>query len=184
MPTSSVAQILLRLVALNWILTGLIQLFGPVYMAYINETEIKPILFAPSVSLMVFGILCWIISAPLSRLLSRRNEGEFSLQGASQETLYATGLLCLGVYFSLNSFANAFSWIHYFAMNKLAFHDGFSMRRGVPSSYTLFEAVATFLAGVTLSLNASRWARRLVRRNIGPAPAATSISPEGDNGSH
>ncbi|HBJ83733.1 MAG TPA: hypothetical protein DDZ88_07680 [Verrucomicrobiales bacterium] len=65
----------------------------------------------------------------------------------------------LGMYFTLYSFANVFSWIHFFSINQspdYGFH-----RENSPSYYSLTENGMTLAAGIALIFTARRWAEKL-----------------------
>lgn len=161
MPSSSIAQILLRIFALNWFVTGLIQIAS---MAFTFREEYFTIFsIAPGVVYFVAGVLGWIISPKLSRLLAGQNDGEFDLRGISEQQLYSAVFLGLGLYFTLSSFAAAFSWIHFFAVNKspeYGFH-----QENQPSYYDMSETVMTLAAGVLLIMTCGTWARKLARKH-------------------
>lgn len=160
MPSSSVAQILLRIFALNWFLTGLIQIAS---MAFTFQQQNLGIFnFAPSVVYFVAGILAWVIAPKLSRFLAHRNDGEFNLKGVTEQQLYAAVFLGLGLYFTLTSFAGAFSWTHFFAVNKLPDY-GFH-QESQPSYYDLSETVMTLGAGIVLIFTCNTWAGKLARK--------------------
>ena len=163
MPSSSIAQILLRIFALNWFLMGLIQIAS---MAFTFGQEYFTIFsLAPGVVYFVGGILVWVISPKLSRVLAHRNDGKFDLSGIKEQQLYAAVFLGLGLYFTLSSFAAVFSWMHFFAVNKspdYGFH-----QESQPSYYDLSESLMTLVAGVILIFTCKTWAAKLtqIRQN-------------------
>lgn len=160
MPSSSIAQILLRLFALNWFLIGLIQIAG---MAFTFQKEYFTFFsLAPTVVYFVAGILVWIFSPKLSRALASRNDGDFDLRGITEQQLYAAVFLGLGLYFTLSSFAAAFSWIHFFTVNKSPDY-GF-LRTNQPSYYQMTETVMTLVAGILLIVTCKTWAWKLARK--------------------
>jgi hypothetical protein len=157
MPISSIAQIILRIFALNWFLTGIIQ--GGT-MIYITQNGTMPWLSVlPSLVYLLAGIFLWIGSPWLSRLLAKGNDKEVSLRGVSEKSLFATAFISLGLYFALKSFAGAISWIHFFAINKspdYGFH-----REEAPSYYDLSEQILTLVTGIALILTSQIWASKL-----------------------
>ncbi|MEC5128840.1 hypothetical protein VSU19_18905 [Verrucomicrobiales bacterium BCK34] len=62
-------------------------------------------------------------------------------------------------YFAFSRFGAAFSWIHFFAINRSAEH-GFSINER-PSYYDLTETVMALVAGIFLICTCKTWARRL-----------------------
>jgi uncharacterized membrane protein YuzA (DUF378 family) len=183
MPASSIAQILLRLFALNWFLMGIIQIASVVFMS--GEGSYFFWSIAPSFVYVVAGVIFWFVAPPLSRLLAKRNDGEFTLAGVTERHLYSTAFLALGLYFALDSFANVFNWIHFFAINKspdYGFH-----HEEAPSYYELTEGALTLVAGVALMLSARTWAAKLTRntnseQDGADQPAtAPELEPGGDS---
>ncbi len=157
MPTSSVAQILLRTFALNWFLYGLVQL-GSMVITF-SQGYFTWFSLAPSLVYFVSGIITWVISPKLSRLLAHRNDGEFNFTGVTAHQLYTAVFLGIGLYFTLTSFATSFSWIHFFAVNKspdYGFH-----KESQPSYYEMTETIMTLAAGVLLIFTCNIWARKL-----------------------
>ena len=160
MPVSSIAQIFIRLYALK-LLVGALASFGgmltivdrPVYSVWNLFLG-----FLPNLIVIASGVLLWIIAPWLSRLLTKRGNGDLTLGGVTRRDLFTAVLLGLGVYFIMDSFSNVFGWIHYFAMNRS--EGGFHMRDG-PSYYDLTERLLTFGAGIVLTLTCRTWADRL-----------------------
>ena len=182
MPASSIAQILLRLFALNWFLMGIIQVASVIFMAgegLMGEGSYFFYSVAPSLIYLVAGVIFWFVAPALSRLLAKRNDGEFSLKGVTERHLYSTAFLALGLYFALDSFANVFNWIHFFSINKspdYGFH-----HEEAPSYYELTEGALTLVAGIALMLTARTWATKLTRKSnseqgVGGQPATRGES--------
>ncbi len=161
MPASSIAQILLRLFALKWLLTGGINFASSIFTG--NQHGYYFLSLLPPIIYILAGLLFWFLSPKISLLLAKQNNGEVTLQGVTQEQLFASVLLGLGVFFALNSFANVFSWIHFFAINKspnYGFH-----QENQPSYYELSEAAMTLVAGIALIFTSRKWAEKLCRKN-------------------
>jgi hypothetical protein len=161
MPSSSVAQILLRIFALNWFLTGLIQIASLAFT--FREDYFSLFNLAPSAVYFAAGILVWVSAPKLSRFLAYRNDGDFNLTGVTEQQLYAAVFLGLGLFFTLRSFAAAFNWVHFFTVNKspdYGFH-----RESQPSYYDMSETVMTLAAGIFLVSTCNTWARKLARKH-------------------
>src|SRR4051812_19013232 len=113
MPISSVTQVLLRLFALHWFLTGLTQLGSAVasrrHYSFGWDQLAGPLMY------MAAGLATWYYAPPLSRLLAKENNVRFSLRGATTRQLYTITFLGLGLYYSLGTLAAVFNWIHFFA---------------------------------------------------------------------
>lgn len=177
MPASTIAQILLRIFGLYWCLQGLIQFS---YFAAWGRGESSLWLsLAPALMYLGAGLLAWFSAPLVSRIIVGANDAKFDLTGVTTEQLFSTALLALGVFFALDSFAEVFSWGHYFAASRAAgneFHKGTQ-----PSYYNLTEAAMTFVAAVGLICTSRRWAKRLCRENSENA-ALPSLNEESQQG--
>lgn len=161
MPASTIAQILLRIFAINWTLQGLVQLSAAI--GWRKGTANLGYLLEPGLMYLVAGLIVWFSAPFVCRIVAGANDREFNLSGITTEQLFATAFLALGVFFALDSFAEVFSWGHYFASSRAAeneFHQGTQ-----PSYYDFTEAAMTFVAAVALICTSRKWARRLCRKN-------------------
>lgn len=163
MPASSIAQVLLRLFALNWAVTGLSQIAYNVFMGAQYGFSYSLLLsLIPPLLLIAACVVTWWLAPAISRLLARGNDGAASLQGVTQSQLYATMFVGLGMYFALDSFADVFNWLHFFAIRSspdYGFH-----RENSPSYYNLTESLLTLAAGIALIFTAHIWAEKLIHR--------------------
>ena len=160
MPVSSITQIILRIFALNWFLTGIIQ--GGTIIYIYRDTTLSWLSILPSLVYFIAGLLLWIGSPWLSRLFAKGNDREVNLSGVSERSLFATAFLALGLYFSLRSFADVIGWVHFFAINRspeYGFH-----HEEAPSYYDLTEPTLTLFAGIGLILTCRIWAAKLSPR--------------------
>ena len=70
------------------------------------------------------------------------------------------------MYFALDSFADVFNWLHFFAINNspdYGFHHD-----NKPSYYDLTKNLLTLIAGITLIFTAHIWAEKLTRQGEKP----------------
>ena len=160
MPVSSIAQIFIRLYALK-ILVGALASFGGMLTmldnpAYGGWTTFLG--FLPNLIVITSGVVLWVIAPWLSRLLTKKGNGELTLGGVTREDLLTAVLLGLGVYFIMDSFSNVVGWAHYFAVNRS--EGGFHMDEE-PSYYDLAERLLTLGGGIALVMTCRTWARRL-----------------------
>ncbi len=161
MPTSSITLVLIRLFALHWFFTGFFPIAQQVFHG-ISQTGIDYIYVTIPVAYLVCGILFWMLAPKISRFVTKGDDGEFNLQGITSEQLYSAVFLGLGVYFTLNSFAEVFNWIHFFAIYKSPNY-GFHQEKDGVSYYELTGAALTLIAGIVFVFNARRWAAKLCR---------------------
>tara|TARA_B110000879_G_scaffold110605_1_gene148022 strand:+ start:213 stop:737 length:525 start_codon:yes stop_codon:yes gene_type:complete len=168
MPISSIAQILLRLFALNWFLSGFIQLATVIFLY--NKESYGIYFWAPSFIYLIAGLVFWILAPGLSRLLTKGNDGNINLGEITAYHLYSAVFVGLGLYFALSSFAKVFSWTHFFIINQspdYGFH-----REQTPSYYELTESALTLLAGLAFLLTAHIWAKKITRKQKSEQSAA------------
>lgn len=164
MPVSSIAQILIRLQAIVIFLRG-VSTLGGTFTTFDNvaySTSTRFLMISPSIVLFVVAVLVWRIAPWLSRLMTRKSDGELSLGGVTGEDLCTAVLLGLGVYFIMCSFADVLGWIHFFAVNRM--EGGFHMGDD-PSYYDLTEGLLTLMAGVAIAMTCRTWARRLTPKS-------------------
>jgi hypothetical protein len=155
MPASSIAQILLRLFALEWIVASVIQIFY--YRISGSDGGFHWLSYLPLFLWLIAGLLLWGAAPAISRLAAN---GGFTLAGVTERMLYATAFLGLGLFFALKSFASVFTWIHHYALrNRLTEYDEALMPS--PGSYSLAESIITFAAGITLVLTCRILARKM-----------------------
>jgi hypothetical protein len=166
MPVSSIAQVFVRLYSLK-ILVGAIASFGGI-LSMVNSATFSPLsLFLsllPNLFVITAGAVLWMVAPWLSRLLTKKGNGDLTLGGVTREDLFTAVFLGLGVYFILDSFSNVVGWIHYFAINRSA--GGFHMN-DEPSYYELTERVLTLVAGIALAMTCRTWGRRLAPKSTG-----------------
>ncbi|CAN5401404.1 hypothetical protein BH09VER1_BH09VER1_09140 [soil metagenome] len=165
MPLSTIVVIVLRLFALNWLFYD-VYLWAVAVQSSLSDPR-SPFLvvagFAPSFLLLLAIVLLWILAPRISRLVSPGVDPSVAFSDLTRYDLYCFGFVFLGLYFILSSFAEVINWTHYFAT---VAHNG-----GMPdpelqrqSFYQLTRPALTFVGGLVSLLGASRWAKRLVRR--------------------
>jgi hypothetical protein len=164
MPVSSIAQILIRLFALNMLLLSLVHIASLFSMP--GPFSFYFYTIGPSLVHFAAFVAFWFGAPKLSRLLTRGNDGHMNLEGVTERQLYSTGFLILGLYFAMDSFASVFSWIHYFSVHESS-EFGFHQKEA-PSYYSLTEEVMTLIAGVGLILSAQTWATKLTQNSASP----------------
>ena len=162
MTASSIAQILLRLFSLNWLLLGIVHSVPLVNIIFsVGGGEryafvvVQPILYTAA------AVIAWVAAPKISKLVSKNNDKELNLKGVTSYQLYSTAFISLGLYFTLSSFASVFNWLHFFAINSSESY-GFH-HEAAPSYYELTESLLTVIVGITVIFTAHVWARKLVR---------------------
>lgn len=161
MPISSIAQILLRLFALNWIVTGLIQLISNAAM--MREPQYSwPLLITPASYLLVGGA-SWLLSPWLARLAARGDDRGVTLSGITARQLYTAVFVGLGLYFALSSISDAFHGVH----SLIHYETSFDYPETGPREFPYEDVtipVLTLIAGICMITTSRKWAEKLARQ--------------------
>ncbi|MDX2080400.1 MAG: hypothetical protein SFU53_06415 [Terrimicrobiaceae bacterium] len=151
---SSVAQVLLRLAALGWFLSGVAQLVASMVIGP-AEPMFLPNYAIPAV-LILFSVVTWWIAPGLARRLAWGTDAELAIDRLTLRKLYATAFVGLGLWFALASFGSLFNAIHF----QLAFAENPGDFTGL---YKITEPALTLAAGATLIATAHIWSKKLAR---------------------
>ena len=170
MPISSITHVLLKIFALNWLLSGAIQLISVIATSQMNAGSYSFLFYAPSLVYFVAGIILWFFAPKFSRILTKKHDGEFNLEGVTLEMLLTTAFVSVGLYFSLDSFAAAFNWVHFFTIYNSPNY-GFHQEQG-PSYYDLTESLLTFITGAILIFTSQHWSSKLCKKQQSEQVAA------------
>ena len=159
MPLSSIVVIVIRLFALNWLLTAVPLLLSAATTPLPHERHLSAVLmlYAPAVLLLIVAAGLWILTPAIARFVSRGVDTSVSIGGLSRSDLYSFAFVFLGLFFILSSFADVINWIHYFATASHSTPDP----RG-QNFYQLTRPCLTFVAGVVSLVGAPRWTKKLV----------------------
>lgn len=159
MPTSSIAQILIRIFALSWIIRGLVPLLT---VFFLGSDFFGAIPLYASLPYIIASVMFWWLAPGLSRLIAKGyDQGIPSLKGVTERQLFSTAFVSIGAYFVLSSVGKVFSWAHFFIIYQLPAY-GFH-RESQPSYYDLMENILTLVAGAALIGTARIWAAKLTR---------------------
>ena len=158
MPASSLAQILLRIFALYWMMSGIIQ-FGSIALIgrLPDRSFILPDLsfFLPSAVYVLIGLGIWHQAPRLSRLAAAGNDGELTLRGVTQRQLCATAFMALGIYFTLSHVGNLLNGIYIYVLKR---NNGEEL---LSNDYSFLQFGINVVAGVLLAANARKLAGKL-----------------------
>ena len=164
MPLSSIVVIVIRLFALNWLLTSVPLLLSATTYRPSDERHLFAVLipYAPGVLLLIFAAALWILASVVARSVSRDVNTSVNIAGLTRYDLYSFAFVFLGLYFILSSFADVINWVHYFAS---ASHYDPTQNLPVQNLYRLTRPFLTFMAGVASLLGAPRWTKKLLANN-------------------
>lgn len=172
MPASVLAQILLRIYALNQAVVAVIQiasgLISPAFPDAIFQIFVVPLVT------IVLAVIIWQISPWLCRLAAGKEDTEVSIENLRLYHLYSTVLLALGAYLAMTNFAAVFNWIHYFAVERS--QGGEFLQEADSNFYHFTEPLLTMLAGLALLFTARIWARKLTQNNDGSGNSSSTLS--------
>jgi hypothetical protein len=159
MPLSSIVVIVIRLFALNWLLTvvSLLLRAATTPLPHGDRLSAALILYAAPVLLLIFAAGLWILTPAIARLVSRGVDTTVSMGSLSLSDLYSFAFVFLGLFFILSSFADVINWIHYFATEAHSAPDPRAR-----NFYELTRSCLTFVAGVVSIVGAPRWTKKLV----------------------
>ena len=179
MPLSASVLVVLRLIALNWLFTGLIMVAGTVgsifpasgFHGFSREYYFP--LIVPLIQIVISSVLCYC--APfIARTVTPRPDPEVKLGGLTQYDLYCFAFVLMGVYFMLSSISAALAWLHYSITPRSGQEKG-------DVFYQVMQPLITFVAGCLSTVFSHRFARKLTsfqqKPGSGGAPAETG-SPQ------
>ena len=117
MPLSSIVVIVIRLLALNWLLTVVPLLLSAATTPLPHERHLSAVLmiYAPAVLLLSVAAVLWILTPAIARFVSRGVDTTVSIGSLSRSDLYSFAFVFSDFFFILSSFADVINWIHYFA---------------------------------------------------------------------
>jgi hypothetical protein len=160
MPLSSIVVIVIRLFALNWLLTAIPLLLSAEATSPPDGRNGVPLLmlYVPSVVLVILAAVCWILAPAVARLVSRGVDSTVNIGGLSRSDLYHFAFVFLGLFFILSSFADVINWLHYFTLS----HEGSRHDARIQNLYRLTRPCITLALGLVSLLGALRWTEKLV----------------------
>lgn len=161
MPLSSIVVIVIRLFALNWLLTAVPLLLSAAATPLPHEHDLQTVLipYVPTLLLLIFAAVLWILAPAVARFVSRGVDASVSIGNLSRSDLYSFAFVFLGLFFILSSFADVINWVHYFATvsREDPRHDP-----RIRNLYTLTRPCLTLVLGLVSLLGAPRWTKKLV----------------------
>jgi len=162
MPLSSIVVIVIRLFALNWVLTAIPMLLSAVATPQPHDGSGDGLstLYALPVLLLIFAAVLWIFARATARLVSRGVDSTLNIGTLSRADLYSFAFVFLGLFFILSSFADVINWIHYFTVSREdPTHDPH-----IKNFYQLTRPFVTLALGVVSLVGARRWTKMLISR--------------------
>lgn len=153
MPVSSLAQILLRIFALYWMMSGILQVGSIALIGHETLPDLS--FFLPSAIHFLIGLGIWHQAPRLSRLAAGGNDGELTLRGVTERQLCASALIVLGVYFALTNVGPVLNGIYIYVLKRNHSEELLS------NDYRFLQFFVNVMAGVLLTANARKLAAKL-----------------------
>jgi len=94
MPASAIAQILLRLFALTWLIRSFSQIGSTIFLSDVSPLEAHYLI--PSLIYFTAGIIFWFLAPIICRFLTNGIDQKVDLNGVTLHQLYATTFIGLG----------------------------------------------------------------------------------------
>jgi hypothetical protein len=163
MPLSSIVVIVMRLFALNWLVSALPLLLSAATTPVLHErpTFAVPVAYVPGGLLLLLAIAVWFLSSPIARLVTRGVDTPVTLGSLARSDLYSFAFVFLGLFFVLSSLADVINWTHYFTVSpEDPRHDPY-----IQNFYQLTRPCITLAVGLVSLFGAPRWTRNLVARD-------------------
>ena len=159
MPLTSIVIICLRIFALNWLIYGLIQLIGTFPAARrFGQSSIDYSILMVALIPFVGGLLIWMWSRTIARIVTPRPDSEVHLGGLTIHDLYSFAFTFLGLYFVLSAVPSIINWLHFTLMQARTEPGSAEARRYF---YDLSHHLLTLIAGGLCLGLAPRFSKKL-----------------------
>lgn len=160
MKPSQLAQIVVRLFAISWLLHGVIQTVG-IFATSSPQSPQPMFLVSGALAVLLAGIT-WISAPALGRWIARGNDQETMATTVSfQQLLYAM-FVGIGLYLAMGSIGALINSLHFFLVLQASPE---SVPQGMSLSlYDLSKSAITVASGSALVLSAAYWSKRLSTR--------------------
>ncbi len=187
MNLQSLAVVVLRLIALNFALSGVIQTFPytlQVLRVFNDSPAYAAVPLVVIVGLLAGAIWLWVCAVPIARLVTQRLPSEVSLGAISLADCYSIAFVGVGLFYLVGHLAQVLTWAHYLLRLAVA-------RPGTPlvkdvEPYAVIQVFVPFVVGLVLLVKARVWAAALAARHAYPRPPRAPVGDSaagGDGGS-
>ena len=160
MPLSSIVVIVIRLFAVNWLLTA-VPLFLTAAATPLPRDQTAAAVvsvYGPAVLLLIFTAVLWMLSHPIARFVSRGVDATVSVGSLSRSDLYSFAFVFLELFFILSSAADGINWLHYFST---ASSDATRDAPRGENLYQLTRPCLTLALGLVSLIGAPHWTKKL-----------------------
>lgn len=178
-----IVTVVIRLFAINFGFYTLNTLYfvflrGP-WSAGFKADRISDRIFASDLLMLAIFVFVtywlWQLAGFVARQVTRGFDSSLSATQLTLLDLYSFGFLFIGLYFAVDNFGPALSWLHY-AVTHSATEANLSPDQK-SNFYTLFKYLVKLILGLALALNGRKLGAKLVRRDsASPVTATTAAS--------
>jgi hypothetical protein len=182
MNLQSLVVVVLRLMALDFLLKVAVQLTPPI-LQFLRIYERSPLDDSRSfmvlpwlmlVGLIVAAVLLWFLALPIARFVTRGVSHDLSFGAMSLVDCYSIAFMAVGLFYVSSHLPQVLNWGHYL-FKAAASKPGDSWKEGV-EWYQVSQAFIPFIVGVVLFVNGRRWAVALARRQTESESATVALS--------
>jgi hypothetical protein len=166
----SLVVVVLRLMALNFLLQVTIQLTPPLLSflrvhrsSPMGESSVDSALpWVMLIGLVLCAVLLWVLALPIARFVTKQVPQEVSLGGLTLADCYSIAFLGVGLLYMASGLPQVLNWGHYL-FKMAASTSGDSWKEQV-NFYQVSQAFIPFVVGALLFLKGRPWAVALASR--------------------
>jgi hypothetical protein len=164
MPLSSIVVIVIRLFAVNWLLTAVPLFLTAAATPLPRDRTVAAVVsvYAPAALLLVFTAVLWILSRRIARFVSRGVDATVSVGSLSRSDLYSFAFVFLGLFFILSSAADVINWLHYFSTASAEAAGDAARSQNL---YQLTRPCLTLALGAVALIGSPHWTKKLASRD-------------------
>jgi hypothetical protein len=190
MKASIIVTIVLRLFAIQWVVTGVVGLLGvlgysttfPVgseaRVVYWFQMLVVPVCY------IFLALAAWFFAALIAKCVVPNSDPELGMVSVSARDLYGLGILVVGITAFLSHLAPMLNWVHYLVLNRAG--EALMQGRNGLSFYDVTKEAIPCIGGALLAIASPKIGARLARTEGTPEAeqAADGKTPEAPQSPH
>ena len=191
MNLQSLVVVVLRLMALNFLLSVAVQLSLPftrwlqaIHGSSMGTSAVDAALpWLMLIGLVLSAVSLWVFALPIAGWVTTRVPQDLSLDRVTLADCYSVAFIGVGLLYLANGLPQVLNWSHY--MFKLAASTSGDSWKSQVDFYQVSQAFIPFVVGVLLFANGRRWAVALARRQRqaeSPNPPLEPLAAAGNAG--
>jgi hypothetical protein len=171
MNLQSLVVVVLRLMSLNFLLQGAVQI-APLFFRFAmisqqsGQGEMSWILSLPWLVCLILGgcaVILWVFSVPIARFVTADLPADISLGALTLADCYSIAFMGVGLFCIIGHFAGVLIWTQSL-IRMAANHQSYSWSEQV-DWYQVTQTFVSVIFGIILFVNSRRWAIALARRH-------------------